>query len=81
MVASVGGRQRSLGLIGLATIFAKWNKVKFCETSFAHNLLFSCEMVLKFRPQHDSVAVVLCVKFQYHFTIEMVFWVNEILRD
>ena len=39
-------------------------KLKSRENSFAHNIRFSCSIVLKLCTEHGSVTAVLYVKFQ-----------------
>ena len=46
-------------------------KPKSREIAFARNLLLSCQIVLKFCTEHDSITVVLCAKFQHDLTTRM----------
>ena len=42
------------------------------DISYEHNLLLSCQIVLKFCTEHGSEIIVLCAKFQNELTTEMV---------
>ena len=41
-------------------------KLKSRESSFAHDVLLSCQIALKLYTEHGSVTAVLCAKFQNH---------------
>ena len=61
-----------LGLVTIEYIPSKTDlQLKLYEIAFVHNLLLSCQMVLKFCTEHGSITAVLCAKFQNHLAIEM----------
>ena len=46
-------------------------RLKSREISFAHNLLLSCLIVLKFSTGHGSITAMLCAYFQNDLTAEI----------
>ena len=54
-------------------------KPKSLEISFVHNTRFSCQIVLQFCIEHDTITVVFCAKCRNDWVTEL--WLNEISRD
>ena len=46
-------------------------ELKYHEISFGHNLLLSCQIILKFCTEHGSITAVLCANFQNDLATEI----------